>query len=143
MHIGSGPGVVGLSGMQVKLPVPWRTVRMVPSGPMTTMVAIAATDLGAAVIALEINFRSDAATAAGFMADAGIMAFSAAAASESEINDAPAKAQLRTIDLCILLLPHPIWFERVASTATPFYASRTRRTRAKRETQAATDADLL
>jgi hypothetical protein len=38
--------------------------------------------------------------------DAGIMAFSAATASESETNDAPAMAHKKTIDLCILLLPH-------------------------------------
>jgi hypothetical protein len=81
-------------------------VRMVPSALMTTMVAIAATDLGAAVIALAISFRSEAATGAGFIVAPGIMAFSAAAASESETNDAPAMAHKTTIDLCILLLPH-------------------------------------
>src|SRR5713226_8108047 len=43
MHIGSGPGVDGLSGMQVKPFVPLRTVRMVPSAFIATIVAPLAT----------------------------------------------------------------------------------------------------
>jgi len=38
-HIGSGPGVSGLSGMQVKGLVPSRSVRIPPSAVMATMVA--------------------------------------------------------------------------------------------------------
>src|SRR4051812_21734159 len=52
MHMGSGPGVVGLSGMQVKPFVPLRTVRMLPSGFITTMVACELTFEGAAAAAL-------------------------------------------------------------------------------------------
>jgi 1-acyl-sn-glycerol-3-phosphate acyltransferase len=51
-HIGSGPGVAGLSGMQVKPFVPWRKVRIVPSAPGTTIVACFAMSAGAARIAL-------------------------------------------------------------------------------------------
>src|SRR6185312_12795454 len=54
MHIGSGPGVVGLSGMQVNALLPLRRVRMVPSAFATTTVAILATCVGAARIALAI-----------------------------------------------------------------------------------------
>src|SRR5438045_267776 len=52
MHIGSGPGVVGLSAMQVKPLVPARTVLMVPSGCAATTVAPPETFAGAARIAL-------------------------------------------------------------------------------------------
>src|SRR6478735_3510880 len=60
MHIGSGPGVVGLSGMHVKPPVPLRRVRILPSLPETMMVAVSATLRGAADIALLIIAMSDA-----------------------------------------------------------------------------------
>src|SRR5690349_843444 len=53
-HIGSGPGVVGESAMQVKLLVPLRSSRMVPSAPMSIIVAPSAMALGAAVMALSI-----------------------------------------------------------------------------------------
>src|SRR6187455_2437583 len=52
MHIGSGPGVSGLSAMHVNPFVPLRTVRIFPSASIATMVASFATPAGAAVIAL-------------------------------------------------------------------------------------------
>src|SRR6478736_6178994 len=52
MHMGSGPGVAGLSGMQVKPLVPLRSVRILPSASMTMTVASFATLAGAAFIAL-------------------------------------------------------------------------------------------
>src|SRR3990172_3921987 len=58
MHMGSGPGVAGLSGMQLKPFVPWRSVRILPSASMATMVAPFATLLGAADIALAISCLS-------------------------------------------------------------------------------------
>src|SRR6266478_3078822 len=54
IHIGSGPGVSGLSGMHVKPSLPLRKVRILPSAPMATMVACCATLRGAAAIALAI-----------------------------------------------------------------------------------------
>src|SRR6266478_325826 len=51
-HIGSGPGVSGLSGMQVKPLVPLRSVRMPPFGSGATIVAFSATFFGAAFSAL-------------------------------------------------------------------------------------------
>src|SRR5437660_10666735 len=65
MHIGSGPGVAGLSGMQVKPFVPLRTVRMVPSASMATTVAPFATLGGAAFIALAMSSASLGAFLAG------------------------------------------------------------------------------
>src|SRR5207344_2389501 len=47
-HMGSGPGVAGLSGMQVKPFVPLRRVRIFPWASMATMVAPFATLAGAA-----------------------------------------------------------------------------------------------
>jgi len=55
MHIGSGPGVCGLSGMQVKPLVPLRSVVMVPSALARAIVAWAATLTGAALIALRMG----------------------------------------------------------------------------------------
>src|SRR5882672_290623 len=55
MHIGSGPGVTGLSGMQVNPFFPARTVRMVPSASMLMMVASFATLGGAAFLALAMS----------------------------------------------------------------------------------------
>src|SRR5512132_671359 len=57
-HIGSGPGVAGLSGMHVKLLVPARSVRMVPSAAMLTIVAFFETDAGAALMALAMSCSS-------------------------------------------------------------------------------------
>src|SRR3954451_14136661 len=58
MHIGSGPGVAGLSGMQVKVLLPLRMVRIFPSGPTATMAASCATAGGAADIALLMSSSS-------------------------------------------------------------------------------------
>ena len=58
MHMGSGPGVAGLSGMQVKLFVPFRRVRIFPSAPIATMVACLPTLRGAADSALAISSES-------------------------------------------------------------------------------------
>src|SRR5262249_24494686 len=53
-HIGSLPGDIRLSGMQVKGPLPSRSTFMLPFSSMSTMVASWATALGAADIALAI-----------------------------------------------------------------------------------------
>ena len=53
-HIGSLPGVVGLSGMHVKVPLPSRSTFMPPFSSMSMIVASCATALGAADIALAI-----------------------------------------------------------------------------------------
>src|SRR5690348_4066807 len=58
MHIGSGPGVAGESGMQVQPLRPSRKVRILPSVPTATMVASFATAAGAARWALAINWAS-------------------------------------------------------------------------------------
>src|SRR5262245_56855733 len=73
MHIGSGPGVSGLSAMQVKPLWPSRSVRGVPSACIVTMVASEDTLAGAAFIALSISFWSSAAVglAAGVAPAAG------------------------------------------------------------------------
>src|SRR2546423_3982451 len=57
-HIGSGPGVVGLSGMHVTAFVPLRRVRIEPSAPMATIVAPFETLAGAAFIALAMRLAS-------------------------------------------------------------------------------------
>src|ERR1051326_7800307 len=54
-HIGSGPGVAGLSGMQVQPFVPGRSVRILPSAVMLTMVAPSPMPAGAALIALAMS----------------------------------------------------------------------------------------
>src|SRR3954467_1823558 len=59
MHIGSGPGVAGLSAMQVKPLWPRRTVRM-PLAPIATIVAPRPIAGGAADIALAIKAESPA-----------------------------------------------------------------------------------
>src|SRR3954447_24980186 len=58
MHIGSGPGVVGLSGMHVKLLVPFRSVLTLPWAVAAMMLAALATLGGAAVSALSISLSS-------------------------------------------------------------------------------------
>src|SRR5436853_6611029 len=58
MHIGSGPGVAGLSGMQVNPLVPLRSVRILPSASIAMMVASFATLAGAAFIALAMSSLS-------------------------------------------------------------------------------------
>src|SRR3954466_1802842 len=69
MHIGSGPGVVGLSGMQVKPFVPLRTVRIVPAASIAMMVASLETFAGAARMALAITWASLGALAAAEASD--------------------------------------------------------------------------
>jgi hypothetical protein len=58
MHVGSGPGVSGLSAMQVKPFDPRRNVRIVPLARMSTTVAPRATAAGAADRALRIEAAS-------------------------------------------------------------------------------------
>src|SRR3989344_662258 len=88
MHMGSGPGVAGLSGMQVKPFVPWRSVRILPSASMATTVEPFATLAGAADIALAISCLS----VGGFFAPAA-MAFTV-----NKENDA------------IMIMPHTTLF---------------------------------
>ncbi len=57
-HIGSGPGVAGLSGMHVNPFVPLRRVRILPSASIVTIVAAFPTFAGAADVALAINCSS-------------------------------------------------------------------------------------
>src|SRR4051812_18025331 len=64
MHIGSGPGVVGLSGMQVQPLWPSRSVFIDPSACAATIVASLETERGAAAIALSIGSRGRAAALA-------------------------------------------------------------------------------
>src|SRR3546814_221331 len=52
MHIGSLPGVLGLSGMQVQPFLPSRSTLIVPSGLAATMTAPSAIVAGAAAMAL-------------------------------------------------------------------------------------------
>src|SRR6266568_1508748 len=73
-HIGSGPGVAGLSGMQVKLLVPLRNVRMLPSASIVTTVAPFATLIGAAFIALAMRLASVSFAAAFFVAECTLVA---------------------------------------------------------------------
>src|ERR1700688_3337272 len=58
MHMGSGPGVAGLSGMQVNPLLPLRSVRILPSASIVTMVAFLPTPAGAAFMALLIRSAS-------------------------------------------------------------------------------------
>ncbi len=55
MHIGSGPGVVGLSGMQVQPLLPLRNSVTLPSAPTVMTDALCAIDAGAADSALLIG----------------------------------------------------------------------------------------
>src|SRR3970282_842509 len=82
MHMGSGPGVAGLSGMQVNPFAPLRRVRIFPSASMATMVAPFETLAGAADIALAIIFLS---AAASFFASAA-NAFAVNASDETIIT---------------------------------------------------------
>src|SRR6185369_9534618 len=59
MHIGSGPGVVGLSAMQVKPLVPLRTTRIAPLASTSMTVDLAPTAAGAADMALATSALSD------------------------------------------------------------------------------------
>ncbi len=77
MHMGSGPGVAGLSGMQVNPLVPLRSVRILPSASIATMVAFLPTFAGAALMAL---FIRSASLGAGFFCCAFAMRHRANAA---------------------------------------------------------------
>jgi hypothetical protein len=69
MHIGSGPGVAGASGMQVQPLVPWRSVFIAPFASTVTTEAACAIAAGAAVSALAIgSFELGAAAAVVFAA---------------------------------------------------------------------------
>src|ERR1700676_3072976 len=89
MHIGSGPGVAGLSGMQVKPLVPLRSVRILPPGSITTIVAFLPTLAGAALIALVISLASSLAGAAGF---AGVSARATRVAARQKIASSSERA---------------------------------------------------
>src|ERR1700692_1345856 len=67
MHMGSGPGVAGLSGIHVNSLVPLRSVRILPWASIVTMVAFLATPAGAALMAL---FIRSASLGAGFLSSA-------------------------------------------------------------------------
>src|SRR5437879_5851951 len=82
MHIGSGPGVAGLSGMQVKLLVPLRTVRILPPSSMTTIVACLPTLGGAADSALAMSSASVGPGLAAVALSAGFAGASAAGAAQ-------------------------------------------------------------
>src|SRR5690349_13568366 len=84
MHIGSGPGVAGLSGMQVQPLLPSRRVAIDPSASACMMVASREMDSGAADIAL----------ATGSLASEGAASLlETAAASLSPPRSQPAKAR--------------------------------------------------
>src|SRR5258706_2410125 len=73
MHIGSGPGVLGASGMQVKPFVPGRSERIVPSAAAAMTAACLETPAGAAGSALlvecaTVGFGAAAAVGAGGLA---------------------------------------------------------------------------
>ena len=63
-HIGSGPGEVGSSGMQVKPLVPWRSMFILPSAPIVAIEACFARAAGAAFSALATSCFSLGAFAA-------------------------------------------------------------------------------
>src|SRR5689334_21736631 len=65
VHIGSGPGVAGLSGRQVKPFVPARSSFIDPSAPMSMIAALLPTASGAALMALWILPASSVGAAAG------------------------------------------------------------------------------
>src|SRR6476660_5016479 len=70
MHIGSGPGVSGASGMQVQPFLPWRTVVILPSAPTVTIDASWAIDAGAADSALATgSFEAAAVSVPVFASD--------------------------------------------------------------------------
>src|ERR1700758_5089111 len=88
MHIGSGPGVAGLSGMHVKLLVPLRTVRILPPSSMTTIVACLPTFGGAADSALAMSLASLGAALAAAAFAAGWSAASATTAHAASVAPA-------------------------------------------------------
>src|SRR5271169_3481415 len=103
MHMGSGPGVAGLSGMQVNPFVPSRNVRIWPSAPIATIVAFALTFLGAARIALLIIFWSADDSAAPFAPIAGIAISAATAVCANMMANAAAIEPIAGIGVDIAL----------------------------------------
>src|SRR5258708_2116359 len=102
MHIGSGPGVVGLSGMHVKAFVPLRMVRILPSASTATIVAFFPTFGGAADSALAM---SSASVGVGFAAAAFTGVSAADAPQVNMISAAPINNWIDRIGLCICILP--------------------------------------
>src|SRR5438270_10433333 len=124
MHIGSGPGVAGLSGMQVKLLVPLRTVRILPPSSMATIVACLPTLGGAADSALAMSCASvdPGLAAAGFAGFAGASA--ASAAQLHAVRMAPTSNRIGRTDarMMILLGPGrsgPLWRADIGPSGCP------------------------
>src|SRR4030088_2536807 len=92
-HMGSGPGVSGLSGIHVKPLVPLRSVRIPPFGSGATMVASSATFLGAAFMALAISSSSVGAVLAPLALAAWCIAGVSAAGGSAAHTD-PAQPRL-------------------------------------------------
>src|SRR5947207_12501702 len=107
-HIGSGPGVSGLSGMHVKPSLPLRSVRIPPFGSGATMVASSATFLGAAFMALAISPSSVGAVLAPLALAPWCIAV-VSAAGRSGAESPPPKATMRAParTSCIVLLMGP------------------------------------
>src|SRR5436853_3734564 len=121
MHIGSGPGVAGLSGMQVKLLVPLRTVRILPPFSMTTIVACLPTLGGAADSALAMS----CAWVGPGLAAAGLAGASAASAAQLHaVRMAPTSNRIGRTDarMMILLGPGrsgPLWRADIGPSGCP------------------------
>src|SRR5437588_547444 len=121
MHIGSGPGVAGLSGMQVKLLVPLRTVRILPPSSMTTIVACLPTLGGAADSALAMSCAS----VGPGLAAAGFAGASAASAAQLHaVRMAPTSNRIGRTDarMMILLGPGrsgPLWRADIGPSGCP------------------------
>src|SRR5438105_14497077 len=116
MHIGSGPGVAGLSGMQVKLLVPLRTVRILPPSSMATIVACLPTLGGAADSALAMSCASVGPGFAG--------ASAASAAQLHAVRMAPKSNRIGRTDarMMILLGPGrsgPLWRADIGPSGCP------------------------
>src|SRR5688500_743760 len=95
MHIGSGPGVTGLSGMQVQPLDPSRRVFIAPSAPAWTMAALPEMESGAAAMALWTG--SLWSTAAAFAVASLPSVLSTAAFCESQPAQAKIAPEIRSI----------------------------------------------
>src|SRR5207302_4946437 len=112
MHIGSGPGVAGLSGMQVKLLVPLRTVRILPPSSLATIVACLPTLGGAADSALAMSCASvgPGLAAAGFAGASAASFAGASAASAAQLHAvrmAPTSNRIGRTDARMMILLGP------------------------------------
>src|SRR5690242_5400100 len=85
VHIGSGPGVAGLSGRQVKPLVPARSSFIEPSAPMSMIIAPLPTASGAALIALAILPASSVGAAAIAIVSAGFVSAALASAAGAAV----------------------------------------------------------